>query len=388
MQRKYTSAYCKPHALLVTERRKDRMKKLITVLILFAVLAALLLAYVLVSGKNRADAGNETESGSSEPDVIYLHQSDSKDITEITYTYKDAEIRLACREEQWQVSDDSAYPLGQDKPKAMASAIATVAAYRLIDSSGTHFADYGLEKPTSVIRVSYADGSSITYRIGSYISFTKAYYLNIEGKNEVYTVASALLDYFSYALSDLFEPDKLPSVKEDYVTAISVKRPGADPFTVEAEHPEDDPDTVVWRAGDEEISSSRVSGMISAVTGLPLDTLAFWGEQSEETLASLGFGEEDVTTVTLSYYELVTISVDDDSVSDGSKKVSHTFTVRIGGKVPARDPAETEDAETSAETSAGQDGEEASVCYYVSVENSDLIYSVPEARLEALLSNA
>lgn len=362
------------------------MKKLITVLVLFAVLVALLLAYVLISGKNNANSGDETESGSAEQDVIYLYQSDSKDITEISYTYKDAEVRLSCENDTWQVSDDKAYPLGQEKPKAMAQAIANVAAYRLIDSSGTHFADYGLDKPAAVIRVSYADGSSISYRIGSYISFTKAYYLNIEGKNEVYTVASALLDYFSFTQSELFEPDTLPTIKEDYVTAISVKRPGEEAVTIRADRSEDDPDKVVWSAGDEEVEASKASAMIAAVTGLPLDTLAFWGEQSEETLASLGFGEDSVTTVTVSYYELITISVDDDSVSDGSKKVSHTFTVKIGGKVPDT-ASDTDSAETSAETSA-QDGTESAVRYYISVENSNLIYSVPEARIAALLPEA
>ena len=350
------------------------MKKLITILILLGVLAALLLAYTLLSKKNNTD---DTDIGdtAAESDVIFLQQSDSKNITGIEYSYQNNTVRLQRTDDNlWQAADDPAYPLGQDKPKAMADAVATVAAYRLIDSTGSRFAEYGLESPKNQIRVSYADGSEITYRIGSYVSYTKTYYLNIEGQNEVYTVSGALLDYFAFSLSDLAQPDTVPSIKEDYVTAISVSRPGELPLEITAERPEDDADAVVWKAGEETVSGTYVSDLISAVNGLPLNDLVFWGEQTEDKLASLGLDAEHVTTVTVSYYEIVTISGEDDSISSGSKKVSHTFTVRIGGTVTAADTADPE--------------ETADICYYVSVEDSDLIYSVSEAKLAPFFAEA
>ena len=297
-------------------------------LVLIGVLVVLLIGYSALSSANdRREAENA---------AVLIAQYDYTTASKLSYQ-RSGEDKLTFLQSAgvWSYADDAKFPLNQTAVASMASAISTIGIETEI-TEGTA-ADYGLDAPEYVIEISYADGASHTYKIGDYNSFNDAYYFSMDG--DLYMVASGLLPYFDYTLTELLALDTIPTAdwaELGYVNEITVKN-GEKSAVISDE------------AGKESV--------IGAIGKLSLRECADWyADESEKTAYGLGSG----ASAQVKYKKAVTTA--DAEGNESTSYLETTYVLNIG--------------------SLTENG------YYVSPANSDIVYTVSEEAVNELLAYA
>ena len=161
------------------ETQMKRGKKLIALLAALVILTGAALAATLLNPERQEGSGQEEET-----------------------------LSFLCDGGQWSYADDAAFPLDSSYLEDMVKALGDVTASKSI-SEPEDLAQYGLEEPTCTVTVSTGEDREL--RIGDATSLDGLRYCST-GDGNVYLVDSALLDAFSYGLSDLVQMETIPDM--------------------------------------------------------------------------------------------------------------------------------------------------------------------------------
>ena len=191
-----------------------RGKKLIALLAALVILTGAALAATLLNPERQEGSGQEEEK-------ISIFTLDSDSVTALSWTYEEETLSFLCDGGQWSYADDAAFPLDSSYLEDMVTALSDVTASKSI-SEPEDLAQYGLEEPTCTVTVSTGEDREL--RIGDATSLDGLRYCST-GDGNVYLVDSALLDAFSYGLSDLVQMETIPDMDStDSFTASSIGR--------------------------------------------------------------------------------------------------------------------------------------------------------------------
>lgn len=197
--------------------KKNKGAKLLFV---FALLALLIVVYVVLIPKLQPEQTVETEA---ETEVIADYKTD--DLTELSYTYAPNDISLSFRYKStnftWYLDGDENFPVDQTTLNAMATAVVSISADRKLGSDEISRADAGLDAPDYTITAKYGN-NTFTYYIGAYNSFTKSYYFAVDGDDSIYMIPSGLQSNFQYELLGLAAYETIPTFTTDTVSGYDV----------------------------------------------------------------------------------------------------------------------------------------------------------------------
>ena len=190
------------------------MKRSIKLLALVVVLA------LCVGGYYGVQHFNQTQQVSEESGTFDLTAKLADDLTGLSWTAGDTAFDLVYDGSVWQLADDPAFPLDQDKTQTMADDLLALTATRKIEDV-TSPADYGLAEPAFTVTAGWKDGTETTYAMGDETPFGDGYYLQLSGQDAViYTIADDLSDTFDTTMNALAVLETIPTAEN--VTRLTV----------------------------------------------------------------------------------------------------------------------------------------------------------------------
>lgn len=201
---------------------KTKKKKWIPMAALGAVIVVFGVGYVLLSGANEKKAAEEAAAANASSAVTMIAEYDSANVKTIMYKLADADpVELENDGGVWRLSADPNFPVNQTIVGSMAGAVSSIGVKSSLADGDA--AEFGLEEPAYLIRVTYEDGTAHEYRVGDYNSFAGgAYYFMADGA--IYTISSGLTGYFDYDAAALLQNETMPTdIEQDYITGITVK---------------------------------------------------------------------------------------------------------------------------------------------------------------------
>ncbi len=252
------------------------MKRGVKLAILALALALLALGALAARHMGEARQVSETEGS-------YALGVPADELAALSWTDKDGkDWRFERQADVWVNAQDAAFPVDQSTLDALAGRIEALTAMREL-SGAAEAADYGLAEPSFTVTATDADGNDTVYAQGDATPFADGYYVQVSGRDAIYTVASSLASAFDKTLSELAAMEGLPEVEN--VTRITVGE------ALDATLGEDG----AWRdaqAG-EALDGEAVAALVDGVKALAFSSLVATSPTDEELTA---YGLADAAT--------------------------------------------------------------------------------------------
>ena len=254
------------------------MKNKKAVPILIAVLAVLLVVYFGLQSWNKKQE-EEEESGES----ILVTELDADTITAVSYNVGNGELAFEKQDDTWYYAEDKDFPLDQSYLQNIVDGMCAITADRKLED-GDALADYGLEEPAYTVQLTDSEGNTTQIGFGDLTGDN--YYVNVNGSDQVYTVASTALDDLQYTLDEMAQLDEYPSIGNGNLKKEVITENG-ETTTYDSEN-EDQAEDI-----------AAVAGGLGAVT---LSEAADYSVEDAD-LAGYGLDEESRITVEATYTE-------------------------------------------------------------------------------------
>ena len=148
--------------------------------------------------KNLPDE-EETTVGTQSHTVTSIVQ---EDVTGVTYLYEGNTVDLVKEDGIWKSNDDKSLSLDQTAVSNMLSYVCSITTDTVIENPDS-VSEFGLGNPSNTICLTLADGSSIELLVGDYLDIAQAYYAQLAGDTNVYTISNYIPSAFSKSLEML-----------------------------------------------------------------------------------------------------------------------------------------------------------------------------------------
>ncbi|MBE6588199.1 MAG: DUF4340 domain-containing protein [Ruminococcaceae bacterium] len=324
--------------------KKKSLKKLITLAVLAAVLAGLIIGSALLK-----KAGSVTEDTPEENNSVVVFDKGTAIVTSIRFKTKDNEMSFSYVNDDWVYDKDNNFPLDQDGVASMAQSIGKISATVTLENPSDDLSEYGLDKPSVTVDAVFSDKSEKTFLFGDTNNFNSCIYFKIVGDDHVYMVEEALSEPFAADLDYLYEPE-IYTLQKDSVTASDVTSVTLTTVKDSAEITN-------------EITDERgISKLYELFYTLDLSQYEDYFADSEEMKSSYGISPEG---------ERFTVVYTAEDPSDSSKTVEKEYTVYIGHKFETVKEEETTD--TGSDTTSAD--KKAECFYFYTFEGSTVVYS-------------
>ena len=180
-------------------------------IIIVAVLLLLILGYLLLRANNARQEALETQAAAEA--VITVTDFDASDITALSYQLDGETLSFTKTDDVWNYDADTSIDLDEDAVEDLISTVSNLTAETKIDEYND-LSEYGLEEPVNTIKLSMESGDLIIY-VGSQNQVTGNYYIQIDGQDELYLIATDLSSEFASTVEDLtVEEEETESTEE------------------------------------------------------------------------------------------------------------------------------------------------------------------------------
>ena len=201
-------------------------KNLLTLLILFALLAVVLALYFFVPR-----GGNSgTEENSDAGETITVDTIDTGSIVRLRVKNGDKELALEKKGKEWRFGDRGDIPLDEEAVSGLLSAFETVKATGSLSYDPDRLSEYGLDKPSMSITVETSDGREYAYSLGAGVPVKGGYYGIASKPDKIYFLEQSLYDKMDINYKSLIKKDDLPEIEEDYMTYLHVDNQKGEDF--------------------------------------------------------------------------------------------------------------------------------------------------------------
>ena len=347
-----------------SKKRKEQKQIITLVIAFFAVLALVVVFFVVKNAVSDGDVGDTTGFYDvydilGQQGTFTLINEDFKLITALEYTYGGETVKAHIEGGYWTMTDDDDFPVDQEKFVMMSQAISDYGGFRQIVYREESREQYGIDEPLYDITATYlnssdsdpADTHTVHVLVGKQNSITGYYYFYIPGSSYIYMVNDALFEYFSYKRAELFDNPATPAPTPGDVIALDI-------VTGDGEYHYDK------EADTEEADSERV--------GKTLESLPRSGALSYDNVEAYGVGEGELSsygldspaaTVSMKYYEYTTVPTADGGSSARMPKETEYFLL-FGSRV-------------AADGGAGY--------VYVTVKDSGIVYKISSIYIDGIM---
>ena len=337
--------------------------KIRTLLILLGVLAAVCVAAFCIS---RHEEKQEEIRTSDE--IILTIPTDS--VTALSWEYGDTALGFHRDDDGWKWDDDEAFPVDGDKVDALLEQFASFGVAFAIDNV-TDYAQYGLDEPTAVIRITTEDGEQ-ELKLGTFSTMDEERYITL-GEDKVYLASHDPLEEYDVTISDLILHDTMPTLSE----ADDIVFTGSQDYEITRDEESDLSwcDDDVYFTEEKPLSTSAVSSFLKSATGLTLSDYVSYNV-TEEELEAYGLATPELT-IAITY---TVTEKGEDGEEDTTREES--LTLHVG-----RNQEEISAAEATAEES-GEEPDLSGVTCYARVGESQIVYEITASAYEKLMANS
>lgn len=195
-------------------------KKSVNLITAVGVLVVLSGAYVGVKAYVAKQEAADTESAEGEnPEIISIA---SADVKSIKFVIDKKEVTFEKDGDSWVKSDETGFPVDQDKIDTLVSSLNSIKAERTLENV-EDASEYELDQPDNTITVTTEDGETTVIQLGMENDSTSQEYIDLnKDSSTVYVVSNSTFSSFEGTLYDFAKSGVFQTVDSSTVSKISV----------------------------------------------------------------------------------------------------------------------------------------------------------------------
>ena len=334
-------------------------KKSVNLITAVGVLVVLSGAYVGVKAYVAKLEAADTESAEEEnPEIISIA---SADVKSIKFVIDKKEVTFEKDGDSWVKSDETAFPVDQDKIDTLVSSLNSIKAERTLENV-EDASEYELDQPENTITVTTEDGETTVIQLGMENDSTSQEYIDLnKDSSTVYVVSNSTFSSFEGTLYDFAKSGVFPTVDSSTVSKISVD--GKDSSYV-VEKDENNFWNITGDGETEKADSAKATSLASALSSMAYSSYVNYN-CAEDEFSQYGL-DKPYAEITVCYQEKVKKESTDDEneAENGAEEVSEASEDENQGD-------ETADSETDGSESSDEDVDVADTEDSEAVENEN-----------------
>ena len=320
-------------------------KKSVNLITAVGVLVVLSGAYVGVKAYVAKQEAADTESAEEEnPEIISIA---SADVKSIKFVIDKKEVTFEKDGDSWVKSDETGFPVDQDKIDTLVSSLNSIKAERTLENV-EDASEYELDQPENTITVTTEDGETTVIQLGMENDSTSQEYIDLnEDSSTVYVVSNSTFSSFEGTLYDFAKSGVFPTVDSSTVSKISVD--GKDSSYV-VEKDENNFWNITGDGETEKADSAKATSLASALSSMAYSSYVNYN-CAEDEFSQYGL-DKPYAEITVCYQEKVKKESTDDEneAENGDEEVSEASEDENQGD-------ETADSETDGSESLDEDAD-------------------------------
>ena len=294
-------------------------KKSVNLITAVGVLVVLSGAYVGVKTYVAKQEAADTESAEEEnPEIISIA---SADVKSIKFVIDKKEVTFEKDGDSWVKSDETGFPVDQDKIDTLVSFLNSIKAERTLENV-EDASEYELDQPDNTITVTTEDGETTVIQLGMENDSTSQEYIDLnKDSSTVYVVSNSTFSSFEGTLYDFAKSGVFPTVDSSTVSKISVD--GKDSSYV-VEKDENNFWNITGDGETEKADSAKATSLASTLSSVAYASYVNYN-CAEDELSQYGL-DKPYAEITVDYQEEVEKESTDDEneAENGDEEVSET----------------------------------------------------------------
>lgn len=292
-------------------------KKSVNLITAVGVLVVLSGAYVGVKAYVAKQEAADTESAEEEnPEIISIA---SADVKSIKFVIDKKEVTFEKDGDSWVKSDETGFPVDQDKIDTLVSSLNSIEAERTLENV-EDASEYELDQPDNTITVTTEDGETTVIQLGMENDSTSQEYIDLnKDSSTVYVVSNSTFSSFEGTLYDFAKSGVFPTVDSSTVSKISVD--GKDSSYV-VEKDENNFWNITGDGETEKADSAKATSLASTLSSVAYASYVNYN-CAEDELSQYGL-DKPYAEITVDYQEKVEkeSSDDENEAENGDEEVS------------------------------------------------------------------
>ena len=292
-------------------------KKSVNLITAVGVLVVLSGAYVGVKTYVAKQEAADTESAEEEnPEIISIA---SADVKSIKFVIDKKEVTFEKDGDSWVKSDETGFPVDQDKIDTLVSSLNSIKAERTLENV-EDASEYELDQPDNTITVTTEDGGTTVIQLGMENDSTSQEYIDLnKDSSTVYVVSNSTFSSFEGTLYDFAKSGVFPTVDSSTVSKISVD--GKDSSYV-VEKDENNFWNITGDGETEKADSAKATSLASTLSSVAYASYVNYN-CAEDELSQYGL-DKPYAEITVDYQEEVEKESTDDEneAENGDEEVS------------------------------------------------------------------
>ena len=292
-------------------------KKSVNLITAVGVLVVLSGAYVGVKTYVAKQEAADTESAEEEnPEIISIA---SADVKSIKFVIDKKEVTFEKDGDSWVKSDETGFPVDQDKIDTLVSSLNSIKAERTLENV-EDASEYELDQPDNTITVTTEDGGTTVIQLGMENDSTSQEYIDLnKDSSTVYVVSNSTFSSFEGTLYDFAKSGVFPTVDSSTVSKISVD--GKDSSYV-VEKDENNFWNITGDGETEKADSAKATSLASTLSSVAYASYVNYN-CAEDELSQYGL-DKPYAEITVDYQEKVEKESPDDEneAENGDEEVS------------------------------------------------------------------
>lgn len=292
-------------------------KKSVNLITAVGVLVVLSGAYVGVKAYVAKQEAADAESAEEEnPEIISIA---SADVKSIKFVIDKKEVTFEKDGDSWVKSDETDFPVDQDKIDTLVSSLNSIKAERTLENV-EDASEYELDQPENTITVTTEDGETTVIQLGMENDSTSQEYIDLnKDSSTVYVVSNSTFSSFKGTLYDFAKSGVFPTVDSSTVSKISVE--GKDSSYV-VEKDENSFWNITGDGETEKADSAKATSLASALSSMAYASYVNYN-CAEDELSQYGL-DKLYAEITVDYQEEVEKESADDKneAENGAEEVS------------------------------------------------------------------
>lgn len=292
-------------------------KKSVNLITAVGVLVVLSGAYVGVKTYVAKQEAADTESAEEEnPEIISIA---SADVKSIKFVIDKKEVTFEKDGDSWVKSDETGFPVDQDKIDTLVSSLNSIKAERTLENV-EDASEYELDQPDNTITVTTEDGETTVIQLGMENDSTSQEYIDLnKDSSTVYVVSNSTFSSFEGTLYDFAKSGVFPTVDSSTVSKISVDGKDSS-YVVEKD------ENNFWNITDdgetEKADSAKATSLASTLSSVAYASYVNYN-CAEDELSQYGL-DKPYAEITVDYQEEVEKESTDDEneAENGDEEVS------------------------------------------------------------------
>lgn len=260
------------------------------------VLGGVTAALMLTAPKEEPDE-TETEIVEEETDErCYLTDKTIDDIISVNVVNSLGEYDIIKDSDVWTIDGLQEAVISNDSVETLAANVAAMTASDFVEENAGDLAKYGLDLPTAIVTVNYADGSEFSFSMGNEVAAdTTKIYLCETGETTVYTYKASALSLFNeekFAFISVAATPEYDQSSGEEVLKLTIERFDLEEPIVIETLPEPDDGTLAVFAYEMTspytayVDLTNAPNFMYSIFGLTADKAAWFGMSEEDYVIS------------------------------------------------------------------------------------------------------